>query len=249
MAITKDIGIVLRRLDYSETSQVLAVLCRETGQQRLIARGIKRGTKTRFATGIDLLELGEVLFIRKPSSEAQLATVTDWKQLETFPSLRSGLAAWYGAQYAAERTSQLTQENDPHPGLFDALLDLLNQIRADGPMSTLIPFLWALLQEIGLMPSLDRCVGCGRDASTGDTYISARAGGVVCRDCEPATIEKRRVEVAAIRMLRESPEEMAAPMKTQVAAFDLLDYYLTEIAGKPSRIADALLTTIANMRG
>ncbi len=37
MASVKDVAIVLRRLDYSETSQVLAMLTREHGQQRLIA--------------------------------------------------------------------------------------------------------------------------------------------------------------------------------------------------------------------
>ena len=55
MPLVKDEAIVLRRLDSSESSQVLVFFTREHGPQRLIAKGIKRGTKQRFATGIDLL--------------------------------------------------------------------------------------------------------------------------------------------------------------------------------------------------
>ena len=63
MAAVKDQAIVLRRLDYSETSQVLVFLTREHGLQRLIAKGIKRSTKKKYATGIDLLERGRLVFL------------------------------------------------------------------------------------------------------------------------------------------------------------------------------------------
>ena len=54
MTAIKDEAIVLRRLDYSETSQVLAFFTRDHGPRRLIAKGVKRSTKKKFATGIDL---------------------------------------------------------------------------------------------------------------------------------------------------------------------------------------------------
>ncbi len=61
MALISDRAIVLRRLDYSETSQILALFTREYGQVRVIAKGIKRSTRSRFAVGIDLLEVGQVV--------------------------------------------------------------------------------------------------------------------------------------------------------------------------------------------
>ena len=47
-----DQAIVLGRLDYSETSQVHVLFAREHGKVRAIAKGIKRGTKKRFAAAV-----------------------------------------------------------------------------------------------------------------------------------------------------------------------------------------------------
>ena len=65
MPLIRDTAVVLGRLDYSETSQVIVLLTREHGKVRAIAKGIKRGTKQRFAAGIDLLEIGSVVLTSK----------------------------------------------------------------------------------------------------------------------------------------------------------------------------------------
>src|SRR5438552_14107084 len=162
MAATHDEGIVLRRLDYSETSQVLAVFTREHGQQRLIAKGIKRSTKTRVGVGIDLLELGTVVWLRRPGKEDNLGTLTEWRQREVFPHLGHEVARCYAGQYAAEVTAQLTEVHDPHPHLFDGLVRLLVEL-ADRPVVTaLASYLWLLASEIGLRPELAHCVSCLR---------------------------------------------------------------------------------------
>ena len=122
MASIKDNAIVLRRLDYSETSQVLAFFTRRHGQRRLIAKGVKRSTKKKFSPGIDLLEQGELVFWHRPQSESGLATLTEWRQTNLFVGLRAGLDRWYAGQYAAEITASMTQENDPHPALYDAFV-------------------------------------------------------------------------------------------------------------------------------
>ncbi|HPU26100.1 MAG TPA: recombination protein O N-terminal domain-containing protein, partial [Phycisphaerae bacterium] len=81
MPPVKDQAIVLRHLDYSETSQVLACLTREHGSRRFIAKGIKRATKNKAATIIDLLEQGEVVFLVRPQSESELSILTEWRQV------------------------------------------------------------------------------------------------------------------------------------------------------------------------
>src|SRR5262245_23108115 len=115
MSLLKDHAIALRRLDFSETSLVLAIFTREHGQQRVIAKGIKRSTKQKASVGIDLLELASVVIFQRAGHEDRMGTITEWQQQNTFPHLRSDLARWYAAQYAAEAVTQLTEVNDPHP--------------------------------------------------------------------------------------------------------------------------------------
>ncbi|MBK8269413.1 MAG: DNA repair protein RecO [Planctomycetes bacterium] len=234
MSLLKDMAVVLRRLDYSETSQVLAVFTREHGQERLIAKGIKRGTKTRVAVGVDLLELGHVVYSSNPNKAEVLGVMTEWRQIDSYPHLRADLSRLYAAQYAAEVTSQLTEPHDPHVALFDGLVELLQLLSGDDVLRMLIQYLRKLLLEIGMKPEGTVCMNCGRGV-TGDPiiYFSSRQGGAICRDCEPAVVEKRRVtaeELAILDGATGGPSSLAR-------VFDLLDYHLREIMCKPAKLS------------
>jgi len=243
MALIKDIAIALRRLDYSETSQVLSMLTRDHGQQRIIAKGIKRGTKTRAAVGIDLLELGQIVFSQRSEREDALATMTEWRQEDSFPHLRRDLVRCYSAQYAAEVTSHLTETNDPHPALFDALRRLLGDLKDADALVALVGYLWLMLREIGLGPELDRCMNCNREVTNDRVlYFSSRQGGAICRDCEPAAIDKRRISRDLVKGLTSGA---TMPAKIARDAFEMLDYHLREIMSRPARLSGALRTALA----
>jgi DNA repair protein RecO (recombination protein O) len=239
VALVKDLGVVLRRLDYSETSQVLAVLTREHGQQRMIAKGIKRSTKTRVAVGVDLLELGDVVFSRRPGKEDVLGILTEWRQLDTHPHLRRDLTRWYAAQYAAEVTAQLTEIHDPHAGLFDSLRHLLEVLSAAPALPALCTYLWRMFTEIGLRPELSACMACNRQLDNETVlYFSSREGGAICRECEGALVEKRRIDPTAAHALVQRNEDL--PERCAPQAFDILDYHVTETMARPPRLAEPL---------
>jgi len=246
VALVKDMAIVLRRLDYSETSQVLAVFTREHGQVRLIAKGVKRSTKTRVATGIDLLELGQAVFSLRSGKEDNLATLTEWRQEDGFAHLRRDLARCYAAQYAAEITSQLTEVHDPHVRLFDALHQFLLALALEDAVVALVGYLWLLLREIGLRPDVARCANCGRPVEDrGLLYFSSREGGAICRDCEPAMVEKRRIPPPVARALA---QETFGDKSIAVQAFDLLDYHFTELLSHPPRTSRPLRQALGPQR-
>jgi DNA repair protein RecO (recombination protein O) len=235
LAIVQDLGIVLRRLDYSESSQVLAVLTREHGQQRLIAKGIKRSSKHKGAVWIDLLDLGKLAFTKRPGKEDNLATLTEWVQVDAFRHLRTSLVAMYAAQYAAEVTSQLVETHDPHAELFDDLQALLAGLSEGSAVTSLARFLWALITHIGLRPQLDNCINCGRDVSEERTlYFSSHQGGAICRDCEPAMVEKRRVSRSSLAVIHGSEKETPPNVWE---AFELMDYHITHIMSRPPRLS------------
>ncbi|MCZ6698835.1 MAG: DNA repair protein RecO [Planctomycetota bacterium] len=254
MASVKDVAIVLRRLDYSETSQVLAMLTREHGQQRLIAKGIKRSTKTRTAVGIDLLELGNLVYTRRPGREDTLGTLIEWRQRENFAHLRRDLVRLYAAQYAAEVSSHLTEIHDPHPALFDALERLFVRLATDDAVAELGAFLWRMLKEIGLQPQLFHCVNCKRSVEREpELFFSTRLGGAVCRDCESAAVEKRRIDPAILGCLAEyaghrldsAPAFDRRTDKHARAVFDVLDYHLTETIGRRLRLTGPLCDALS----
>lgn len=239
MPAIKDQAVVLRRLDYSETSQVLVFLTREHGVRRLIAKGVRRGTKQRFATGIDLLERGQVVFIARSQGSSGLATMSEWRQSEAYLAIRQHLGALYAAQYAAEITAAMTEEADPHPALFDALVQLLSVLQDGRDMlEPLTRYQRAALVEVGLWPDLSRCVVCDKPAPAGRAaYFSAQQGGLVCRFCEPELTEKRKVAAAPLTALRQD----AVNAETARPVFELLDYTISHTIGRRVALATYVL--------
>lgn len=238
MPLLTDRAVVLRRLDYSETSQIVVLLTREHGLVRAIAKGIKRGTKTRFAAAIDLLELGQLVWSSRPDRLGSLSILTEWKQAKGFIGLRDRLERLYAAQYAAEITSELTTELDPHPVLFDALVELLTEsCTLSQPLAILCVFQRTLLIEIGLMPQMECCVACGSILELPPdqrAYFSSHDGGLLCRNCEPAQVEKRAVHWNAARAV--ATGQVSA--ETAVGAFDLLNYHISHLMHKEPKLAE-----------
>ena len=242
MPVRGDQAIVLRLSDYSETSQIVSLFTARDGLVRLIAKGSRRGTRKRFAAGLDLLEYGEVSYA-PPHGDAGLGTLTEWVQHDAFTGLRSDLVRQYGGLYAVELVGKLTEELDPHPALFDALLEILRRLSAgmDEPVVVIVRFQGALLKAIGYAPMLRQCVTCGRPRVRGTrAYFSSTAGGLICRDCEMHHVEKCRISPA---MLDGDPAT-----QTAVDWFQLLDYHLTNVAGRVFKTAEQLHLLLAGPR-
>ncbi|MEW6251724.1 MAG: DNA repair protein RecO [Planctomycetota bacterium] len=251
MSPNKDLAIVLRLSDFAETSQIATVFTAGHGQLRLIAKGARRGTKTRFAAGLDLLEHGELGFL-PARGDAQLGVLTDWQQRASFAGLRRDLPRLYASLYAAELVAGLTEEADPHPELFAALVHLLDSLTGEGAVGALVAwFQHVLLREIGYAPVLTDCVECGRRPARGaPVFFSAAAGGLLCRDCEVHHVDKRRISP---RLLEPEGAPDPSAQATDAARyagdpagwFDLFDYYLTHLAGKRFKTAARLAELLA----
>jgi DNA repair protein RecO (recombination protein O) len=188
MALARDRCICLRKLDYSETSQILLLFGRGHGLLRVIAKGAHRRTKagaSKFDGGLDLLDVGDADFTFDPAKELNL--LTEWGLREGHLELRRSLRAMYLAQYAAELIALLFQEHDAHPALFDRLAQTLPELATPRAEETFLAFQLDLLRESGYLPELGHCGECGLPAGEGDTaWFSADRGGVVCRNCEGA---------------------------------------------------------------
>src|SRR5687767_12432804 len=162
MPLVHDRCICLRKVAYSETSQILMLVARQHGLARVIAKGAHRVTKagaSKFGGGIDLLDHADAVFTHDPAKE--LGTLTEWHLCEGHLELRGSLRAMYLAQYAAELVGLLIEEHDPHPDLFDRLEHLLAELPTARQEEAFIAFELDLLRETGYLAELGACVACG----------------------------------------------------------------------------------------
>jgi DNA repair protein RecO (recombination protein O) len=205
MPLLRDRCICVRKVEYSETSQILVLFGRQQGLVRVIAKGAHRRTKagaSSFDGGIDLLDLGEAVFTFDPAKE--LNTLTEWKQREGHLDLRKNLRSVYLGLFAAELVSLLIEEHDPHIELFDRMEVTVNELATPRVEEAFLAFELDLLRQSGHLAELGACVECGttnidRDA----TYFSAMRGGVICRNCEAATPDRMSVDPRLLRLAQQ----------------------------------------------
>ncbi len=239
MHLLRDSAIVLKRLDYSESSQIVVVMTRANGKVRLIAKGARRSTRKRFNPGMELLEAGEIVFSVRHVQQEALATMTDWKATRAFWELRERLDRLYAAQYAADITARLTEDWDVHAQVYDSLYATLDRTaRGHAALRELVAFQRTLLTESGVMPRFDKCVSCTQSLdATRDVYFSSFEGGLLCRDCEPARVEKRRVTVSPAALCDGTFDTEA----DVGGAFDLFNYHITHMMGRAPAACGFLL--------
>ena len=102
MASEKTQAIVLRVIEFSETSCVLTLFTEHFGKVSALAKGARR-PKGPFEGALDLLALVRLVFLRK-SSEA-LDLLTEAKLQRRFRSAQRDLSRLYAGYYVAELLS------------------------------------------------------------------------------------------------------------------------------------------------
>ena len=247
--LTKDAAICIRTVDYSETSQIVTFFTRANGKIGAIAKGSKR-PKSAFDGPIEVFSYGRIVF--SDSNREKLATLTEFQQQPAFTHLPASLLTFNCALFAAELVDKLTDEYDPHPGLFDHFLQFLNNTRdtlgaSADTLSLLILFQLTLLKEVGLMPILDYCVNCKTtfehrvSSIEHQVYFSSSANGLICRDCEASLPDRIKLTKNAADCLGNRELIKNADEKTLNEIEKVLIYHFTEILGRPPKMAKYIL--------
>jgi len=200
MSTDKTLAIVIRSVEFSETSSIVTLFTEDFGKIGGLAKGSRR-PKGPFESALDLLSVCRIVLIRK-SSEA-LDLLTEAKLERRFRGTDRGLSHLYAGFYVAELLNELTDLGDPHPELFalaDRTLDELGTSMAAGRQ--VLRFEWSTLRLLGNLPVLDQCAGCGTPIEAkGQISFGLLDGGVLCRSCREGRRQVVSVSGETIRTL------------------------------------------------
>ena len=129
MSSEKTTALVIRLVDFSESSCVVTLFTRDFGKISGLAKGARR-PKSAFESALDLLAVCRIVFLHKSSDTLDL--LTEAKLERRFRSATRDLSRLYAGYYIAELLNDLTDHGDPHPELFDAADAALQALDADG---------------------------------------------------------------------------------------------------------------------
>ncbi len=252
MSSEKATALVLRVVEFSETSSIVTLFTREFGKISGLAKGARR-PKGPFESALDLLGLCRIVFLRKSSGGLDL--LTEAKLQRRFRPRGRDLPSLYAGYYVAELLTELTDEYDPHPGLFDAAEQTLAGLSSEGTAVSLwiVRFELTAMRLLGHLPSLSVCVECGQPVMTGGRVaFGLLSGGVLCGSCK---VGQRKIVsispgvIAAMVALADADSDRWKDLNLDARArgelWAVLNHYLSHLLGHKPRMHQ-YLTALGN---
>ncbi|MBI5093279.1 MAG: DNA repair protein RecO [Candidatus Hydrogenedentes bacterium] len=188
-------AIVLRGVDFSETSRIVTFLSPARGRLACMARGVKR-PKNQLAAMLDTFNRLEVTYYWKDGRSIQ--PLSEAVLLDGFDAIKRDLEKSAFAAFPMEVAGKTAHENEPSQSLYDTLVHGLRSL-SDWTGDVRTHACWQVLQllsEAGFEPRLDVCADCG--APAGLTPGFAYRGGVTCSQCS----SDRRLTTGGLEALR-----------------------------------------------
>jgi DNA repair protein RecO (recombination protein O) len=213
-------ALVLRGVDFSETSRIVTLLTPHRGLVACMVKGVRR-PKSPFAASLDTMNRVEAVVYWKDSRNVQL--LAEAALLDDYGAVKRDLDKVTLAGFPLELALRTARENEPSDGLFGTLAHGLEQLaRWPGPAK--VHCCWQVLQLLtvaGYQPELDVCAHCG--GALGASPRFAYDSGAVCDEC-PGDRRLSAEDFRALRLMQDQIES-CPPIEAAGAMLSVLRYF------------------------
>lgn len=195
--IEKDIGFILRRFNFRETSVIATIYTLRFGK----ISGILKGFYTRkkeFSSPLEVFSLNEFTFYPK-KREIWLVSGVDLLCDHSF--LRRDHAKAQVAGMCFSLIDRVMQLWDQNPSVFDLLESTLENLENSDERKMLYMFLIKFLTLSGFKPEFNRCISCHCGLED-IVYLSVARGGLLCGRCLGSESSAQKISNEAVSSLR-----------------------------------------------
>jgi DNA repair protein RecO (recombination protein O) len=175
-------AIVLRGVDFSETSRIVTFLTPARGKVACMALGARR-LKGGVGGSLDTLNRLELVYYWKDGRSVQ--KLGEASLLDGYGAIKANLEKSLYAAFPLELVYKVAHENEPSEALYDSLVHGLERLcEWQGDVRTHTCWhVFHLLAVAGFAISLESCAECGEPADPPGGF--SFAGGVTCARCRP----------------------------------------------------------------
>lgn len=232
-------ALMLRGVDFSETSRIVTFLTPHRGLVACMVKGARRA-KSPFAASLDTMNRVEAVIYWKDGRNVQL--LAEAALLDTFGGIKADLEKVTLAAFPLELALRTARENEPSEELFQTLVRGLEGMD-DWLGPPRVHCCWQVLRLLtvsGYQPALEACAHCGRPLETAPRF--AYDGGAVCDHC-PGDRRLAANEYEALVRMQENPE-VCPDVKSVGNVLSILRYFAArhlETDFRSMRVIDQLV--------
>lgn len=241
-------AVVLRSIDYGETSEIVTLFTREKGKLAVMAKGARRAG-SRFGASLQPTSYTQVVFYHKPSRSVQ--TLTESGHVRSFHGITRDLTTLSCGLRIVELVYSLMQEMEQNPVVFNLLVEVLDRL-SRSPVRTANLFHFFQLRfasVLGFAPDIRR-----DDLDTipeGGGQLSLETGAIQWGPSGSGAARRAsRRALRAFGVLARADLDTAMRMRLDASLVDELDHLIEEFfryhvedayPGRSSRIISQML--------
>jgi DNA repair protein RecO (recombination protein O) len=200
--IVRTEAVVLRTIDFGETSRIVTIFSRDRGKMGVMARGA-RNAKSRFGSTLEPLSHIQAIVYYRPTRELQL--ISEATHVQTYPGIGSSLERLEIGLRCIELVNAVQDVGHANETLFGLLVSVLSALDgAEERYENLFPFFQLRLADIlGFSPSFRR-EHIESLAETGG-YLNLSTGGIDDSAMHSSTMRASRSAIRAFAILCRAP--------------------------------------------
>lgn len=197
MAPIKIEAIVLKKIDFRETSVILSLYTEHMGRVKCILKGVRtdrgRVPPLVFTPGSSIFGF---LYMRR----SELGLLSSPSLVDSYEIVkRKNLAVWH---IILNLVNLFTPEKAKEEEIFYLLKEAGAMLAVtDTPLITFVSFKIKFVKILGYGIELKRCIICGKES--GLYLFSGKLGGIVCKDCSKKELTSVRISPGVLMVLRQ----------------------------------------------
>lgn len=204
MSIEKTEAIVIKTVNFRDSSKIVTFYTRRYGKMTAIAKGA-RNSKSKFGSLLQPLNYLQIVMYRKENRQIQYLSGCEF--IRFYKTITTNLEKLSVAMAVLEVVDKTSHDEEENEALFLLIVETLSAIdgRCLYPVNALIHFGLKLSSILGYNPEFSSCLICGKEIdlfrSKKVSYVIDR-GGPLCESCSLKFQNAFQLSPAALRALK-----------------------------------------------
>lgn len=228
MSPIKTLAIVLKSIDWKDTSRIVTLFTRENGKMNVIAKGARRAN-SRYRGVLESINLIEIIVYLSSNRQIQILGQADLEA--SFTQIKADYDKTACTFALLEITDVFFQHGSGDPVYFDFIKALMYEmIKIENPLIIFWYFLIKLSSYLGFRPEFKICKQCKRKIESGEGVFSIKEGVVYCNACGDSVSDgwklSQPVRDFLTRLQHSNHKSISGRLFTGIPRFPFTDFLL-----------------------
>lgn len=219
-------AIVLRSMDFSDTSKIVTLYSKKFGKIKVMAKGAKRANN-KFGASLQPMTYSSIVFYNKPSRDLHLLSKSEI--VEPFISLHSDSEKMFIGLALIELLNMAMHDEEENPAMFELVVQAMKEMNTaeKNSINIFLAFQLRLCALFGFRLNLSACTRCGKETEETHSlhgYLQLTNGTYCCSFCNEETgsggVKISSGAIRSMQWLGETPLQNLTPLSVSSSMRD-----------------------------